>query len=52
MVIYSGGDDLTMSYFDNFDNEFLNKYEKNRKNRKNLIDMLFYLYVDGDSNFM
>jgi hypothetical protein len=23
-----------MGYFDNFDNEFLNKYEKNLKNRK------------------
>jgi hypothetical protein len=35
-----------MGYFVNFDNEFSNKYEKN------LMDMFFYLYIDGDSNLM
>jgi hypothetical protein len=29
-------DPLTVGYFDNFDNEFSNKYEKNLKNRKTL----------------
>jgi hypothetical protein len=28
-----------MSYLDNFDNKFLNKYEKNLKNRNFFIDM-------------
>jgi hypothetical protein len=32
-----------MDYFDNLDNEFLNKYEKNLKNRKNLMNKFFYL---------
>jgi hypothetical protein len=41
-----------MGYLDNFDNESSNKYEKINKNRKNFIDMFFYLYIDGDSNFM
>jgi hypothetical protein len=31
-----GGDHLTMSYFDNLDNGFSNKYEKNLKNGKAL----------------
>jgi hypothetical protein len=30
------GDPLTMSYFDNFDNEFLNKYKKILKIEKYL----------------
>jgi hypothetical protein len=34
---------MTMGYFDNFENEFSNKYEKNLKNRKFLMNMLFYL---------
>jgi hypothetical protein len=38
-----GGDHLTMGYFDNLDNEFSNKYDKNLKNRKKLMDMFFYL---------
>jgi hypothetical protein len=41
-----------MGYFDNFDNESLNKYKKNLKNRKKFIDMFFYLWIDGNSNFM
>jgi hypothetical protein len=32
-----------MGYFDNLDNEPLNKYKKNLKNRKKNIDMFFYL---------
>jgi hypothetical protein len=32
-----------MGYFDNFDNELLNKYKKNLKNRKKFIDMFFYI---------
>jgi hypothetical protein len=44
-------DQLTMSYFDNLDNEPLNKYKK-PKNRKKFIDAFFYLYIDGHSNFM
>jgi hypothetical protein len=31
-----------MSYFDNFDNDFLNKYKKNLKNIF-FIDVFFYL---------
>jgi hypothetical protein len=42
-----------MIYFDNFDNGPLNKYKKNLKNgKKKLIDVSFYLYIDGHSNFM
>jgi hypothetical protein len=37
------GDPLTMSYFDNFDNEPLNKYKKNLKNEKKFINVFFYL---------
>jgi hypothetical protein len=40
---YMGGDPLTMVYFDNLDNGFFNKYEKNLKNRKMSIDMFFYV---------
>jgi hypothetical protein len=29
-----------MGYFDNFDNELLNKYKINFKNRKKFIDVL------------
>jgi hypothetical protein len=31
-----------MDYFDNFDNEPLNKYKNNLKNRKKFIDIFFY----------
>jgi hypothetical protein len=31
-----------MIYFDNLDNEPLNKYKKNLKNGKRFIDMFFY----------
>jgi hypothetical protein len=42
--LYMGGNHLTMGYFDNLDNKFSNKYEKNLKNRKkNLMGMFFYL---------
>jgi hypothetical protein len=41
-----------MGYFDNFDNGPLNKYKKNLKNRKKIIDMFFYLWINGHSNFM
>jgi hypothetical protein len=37
------GDPLKMGYFDNFDNEPLNKYKKNLKMEKKCIDVLFYL---------
>jgi hypothetical protein len=37
-----------MSYFDNFDNELLNKYKKIKK----IIDVFFYFYIGGHSNFM
>jgi hypothetical protein len=37
------GDPLTMGYFDNLDNEPLNKYKKNLKNKKKFIDLFFYL---------
>jgi hypothetical protein len=38
-----GRGSLDNGYLDNFDNEFLNKYEKNLKIEKNLIDIFFYL---------
>jgi hypothetical protein len=40
-----GGDHLIVGYFDNLDNGFSNKYQKNLKNgkKKNLMDMFFYL---------
>jgi hypothetical protein len=41
--ILKGRDPSTMGYFDNLDNGFLNKYQKDLKNRKKFIDMLFYL---------
>jgi hypothetical protein len=43
---------LTMSYFNNFNNESLNKYKKDLKNKKNIIDVFFYLWIDGHSNLM
>jgi hypothetical protein len=36
-----------MGYFDNLDNELLNKYKKILKIEKKIIDMFFYLYIDG-----
>jgi hypothetical protein len=41
-VIFKEKYQLTMSYFDNFDNELINKYKKNLKNRKKFIDVFFY----------
>jgi hypothetical protein len=41
-----------MGYFDNFDNELLNKNKKNLKSKKKFIDKLLYLWIDGHSNFM
>jgi hypothetical protein len=35
-------DRLTMIYFDNFDDEYLNKYKKKLKMEKKIIDVLFY----------
>jgi hypothetical protein len=40
-----------MGYFDNLNNGPLNKYKK-IKNRKKFIDVFFYLWIDGHSNFM
>jgi hypothetical protein len=36
-------DRLTMVYFDNLDNGFLNKYKKNLKNEKKCIDVILYI---------
>jgi hypothetical protein len=36
------GDPLTIGYFDNFYNGFLNKYKKNLKNRKKNLDVFLY----------
>jgi hypothetical protein len=44
--IIMGRDRLTMGYFDNLDNEFLNKYEKK------IIYVFFYLYIDFCLNFI
>jgi hypothetical protein len=41
-----------MSYFDNLENGSLNKYKKSFKNKKKFIDVFFYLWIDGHSNFM
>jgi hypothetical protein len=38
-----GWDHLTMGYFDNLDNRFLNKYKKILKIKKKFIDTFFYL---------
>jgi hypothetical protein len=35
-----------MGYFDNFDNDFLNKYKKILK-VENSYSMFFYLYIDS-----
>jgi hypothetical protein len=39
--IYKGADHIV--YFDNFENELLNKHQKIHKNRKKIIDMFFNL---------
>jgi hypothetical protein len=31
--------------------DFQNKYKTNIKNRKNLMNIFFYLQIDGDSNY-
>jgi hypothetical protein len=41
-----------MGYFDNFDNKSLSKYKKILKNEKKCIDVFFYFYIDGHSNFI
>jgi hypothetical protein len=41
--IILSGDPLIMGYFDNLNNESLNKYKKILKIEKKFIDMLFYL---------
>jgi hypothetical protein len=41
-----------MDYFDNLDNGPLNKYKKNLKNENFFIDVFFYLWIDGHSNFI
>jgi hypothetical protein len=50
-VLDMRGDRLTMGYFDNLDNEPLNKYKNILKMKKN-IDVFFYLWIKGHSNFM
>jgi hypothetical protein len=41
------GDWLTIGYFDNLDNEPLNKYKKNKINGNKFINVFFYLWIDG-----
>jgi hypothetical protein len=41
-----------MGYLDNLDNGPLNKYKRDFKNRKKFIDVLFYLWIEGHSNFI
>jgi hypothetical protein len=42
-----------MGYFDNLNNEPLNKYKKILKmKKKRFIDMFLYLLIDDHSNFM
>jgi hypothetical protein len=41
-----------MSYFDNLDNEPLNKYKINLKNGIFFIDVFFYVQIYDHSNFM
>jgi hypothetical protein len=38
-----------MGYFDKLNNESLNKY---KQKLKKIIDILFYLWIDGHLNFM
>jgi hypothetical protein len=42
-IFYKDGDQLIMSYFDNFDNEFLNEYKINLTSGKKFVNVLFYL---------
>jgi hypothetical protein len=41
-----------MGYFDHFQSGSLNEFKIKLKNRKKLIDVLFYLWIDGYLNFM
>jgi hypothetical protein len=42
-----------MGYFDNLDNEALNKYKKKiLKMKKTFIDVFLYLWIDGHPNFL
>jgi hypothetical protein len=41
-----------MGYFDNLDNGPLNKYKKKNLKMNFFIDVLFYLWIDGHSNFI
>jgi hypothetical protein len=41
-----------MGYFDNLDNGPLNKYKKKLKNGKIFIDVFFFLWIEGHSNFI
>jgi hypothetical protein len=41
-----------MGYFNNLDDESLQKYKKILKIEKKLIDVFFYFYIDDHSNFM
>jgi hypothetical protein len=45
-------DRLTMGYFDNLNNEFLNKYKINLKNEKKFIDVFLYLWIESQLNLM
>jgi hypothetical protein len=45
-------DSLMMGYFDNLNNEPLNKYKINFKNKKKIIDVFFYLQIDDHLNFI
>jgi hypothetical protein len=42
-ILFMRKDRLTMGYFDNLDNGFLNKYKKNLKYEKKIIDVFLYL---------
>jgi hypothetical protein len=44
--IVKSGDPLTMSYFDNFDNEPLNKYKINFKNEKKIAQEFSKKYIE------
>jgi hypothetical protein len=44
MTLYlNSGDPLKMGYFDNLDNEYLNKYKINLKNEKKIYRCIFLL---------
>jgi hypothetical protein len=52
IYIFMRGDRLSMGYFIKLDNGLLNKYKKNLKNEKQYINVFFYLWIDGNSNFI